>query len=726
MAEKIVSPGVFTNEIDQSFLPAGVAAIGAAVIGPTAKGPAMIPTVVSSYQEFAQIFGGKFSSGSGAVENSYKFLTNYAAQEYLKYADTLTVVRVLAGAYSSAKSVVSSSSSTGATFASQSFNIQHNPTGSLIGGADEITIGGVDFTFVSESAGLTNTATQIFVEFGQSTATDVLNKEATATNLKNAINNNTTLHNLKLTATTEGMRVIVSGSEAGIVANLTVTTGSGGDAIATTPDFVLATGSLNIQGGTNSDSQAVSFILHTLSDGADQNSAGTYGVNNLLANGTDNNIQWEIQSVNNNKGTFTLLVRRGNDTIKRKNVLEQFNNLTLDPNTPNYIGKVLGDQQMVLRGSGTTDPYLQLSGSFANRSRYVRVEVHQNTYNYLDENGNIRDASLTAFLPTAGSGSFSEGSNGTEVHPKQFYDKISNTNVQGFNLDSSLTNQGYTEYVDAINLLGNQDEYDINLLTLPGLVDNFTNHASVLQKALEMVENRGDCFAIIDPVEYASAITTATAKAEARDSNYAAMYWPWVEIPDAELGRNVWVPAGTVIPSVYAFNDRVAAPWFAPAGLNRGGIDIATRTERKLTHSNRDTLYESNVNPIATFPNSGVTVFGQKTLQKKSSALDRVNVRRLLIAAKKFIASTSKFLIFENNTAATRNRFLSIVNPYFENVQQRQGLYAFKVVMDETNNTPDVIDRNQMKGQIFLQPAKTAEFIIIDFNVLPTGAAFPE
>jgi len=248
----------------------------------------------------------------------------------------------------------------------------------------------------------------------------------------------------------------------------------------------------------------------------------------------------------------------------------------------------------------------------------------------------------------------------------------------------------------------------------------------VLTEAVNMVEDRSDCFLVMDPVEYASALTQATTKAEGRDSNYVAEYWPWVKIPDNDLGRNVWVPASTLIPSVYAFNDRVAAPWFAPAGLNRGGIDIAVQTERKLTHANRDTLYESNVNPIATFPNAGVTVFGQKTLQKKASALDRVNVRRLLIAAKKFIASTTKFLVFENNTAATRNRFLSIVNPYFENVQQRQGLYAFKVVMDETNNTPDVIDRNQMIGQIFLQPAKAAEFIIIDFNILPTGAAFPE
>ena len=181
-----------------------------------------------------------------------------------------------------------------------------------------------------------------------------------------------------------------------------------------------------------------------------------------------------------------------------------------------------------------------------------------------------------------------------------------------------------------------------------------------------------------------------------------------------------------MIPGVFAFNDRTAAEWFAPAGFNRGGIDIAIQAERKLTHSNRDDLYDSNVNPIATFPNSGVVVFGQKTLQKKASALDRINVRRLLIAAKKFIASSSKFLVFEQNTSETRNRFLNIANPYFENVQQRQGLYAFKVVMDDTNNTADVIDRNELRGQIFLQPTKTAEFIVIDFNVLPTGASFPE
>ena len=418
------------------------------------------------------------------------------------------------------------------------------------------------------------------------------------------------------------------------------------------------------------------------------------------------------------------MIRRGDDTDKRKSIIEQYNNLTLDPNTSNYISKVIGDQVMTLRDSGTNDPFLQLSGSFPNRSKYVRVTTHVTTYNYLDENGNVRDANLSGSLPSVSSGSFQGGKDGYIKHPRAFYEDIDDTNMQGFNL--GVAGQGKTAYEDAIKVLKNQDEYDINLLLLPGLTDNHANHAAIITQAIDMCEDRGDCFAIVDPASYGSTISTATQKAEGRDSNYAAMYWPWVMIPDNQLAKNVWVPPSVVIPGVYAFNDRVAAEWFAPAGLNRGGIDSATMAERKLTHTNRDTLYESNVNPIATFPNTGVCVWGQKTLQKKASALDRVNVRRLLIAAKKFIASATKFLVFEQNTAATRLRFLNIVNPYLESVQQRQGLYAFKVVMDETNNTPDVIDRNQMVGQLFLQPTKTAEFIIIDFNILPTGAAFPE
>jgi len=180
-----------------------------------------------------------------------------------------------------------------------------------------------------------------------------------------------------------------------------------------------------------------------------------------------------------------------------------------------------------------------------------------------------------------------------------------------------------------------------------------------------------------------------------------------------------------MIPGVYAFTDASSDPWFAPAGITRGGLGQVTRAERKLSAGNRDDLYEANINPIATFPQSGVVVFGQKTLQKRASALDRINVRRLLISLKSFISQIADNLVFEQNSASTRNNFLSQVNPYLESVQQRQGLYAFKVVMDDTNNTPDVVDRNELIGQIFIQPTRTAEYIMLDFNVLPTGATFP-
>jgi phage tail sheath protein FI len=203
------------------------------------------------------------------------------------------------------------------------------------------------------------------------------------------------------------------------------------------------------------------------------------------------------------------------------------------------------------------------------------------------------------------------------------------------------------------------------------------------------------------------------------------MYWPWLQIIDPDLGDRVWVPASTMIGGVYAYNDSVSEPWFAPAGINRGGLTNVVRAERQLPAASRDTLYEENVNPIATFPGTGVVVYGQKTLQRQASALDRVNVRRLLIALKSYIGQVAQTLVFEQNTAATRNNFLAAVNPYLESVQQRQGLYAFKVVMDDSNNTPDVIDRNQLVGAIYLQPTRTAEFIYLDFNVLPTGATFP-
>jgi len=242
---------------------------------------------------------------------------------------------------------------------------------------------------------------------------------------------------------------------------------------------------------------------------------------------------------------------------------------------------------------------------------------------------------------------------------------------------------------------------------------------------MDMVKDRGDAFYIFDPAQWNDGISAATSAISSVDTNYAAAYYPWVKVLDDSVNLPTWVPPSVVIPGVIAQNDRVAHEWFAPAGLNRGGLSNVLEAKTRLTHAERDLLYEDRINPIASFPGQGVVVFGQKTLQAKPSALDRINVRRLLIRVKKFVASSSRYLLFENNTVATRNRFLNIVNPYLESVQSNQGLTAFRVVMDDTNNTPDVIDRNQLVGQIFLQPARSVEFIVLDFIVQPTGASFP-
>ena len=300
---------------------------------------------------------------------------------------------------------------------------------------------------------------------------------------------------------------------------------------------------------------------------------------------------------------------------------------------------------------------------------------------------------------------------------------ITATNTMGFDCSAS-SKSGSVAYKRAINAVGNPDEIDINMLVTPGILHSL--HSAVTNHAIDKVESRADAFYVMDAAQWGDNVQSAVSNVSTLDTNYAATYYPWVKMDDPSTGTGVWVPPSVVIPGVMAFTDSVAHEWFAPAGLNRGGLTSVRIPKKKLTHTDRDTLYEGRVNPIATFPGQGVVVFGQKTLQAKPSALDRINVRRLLIRLKKFIASSSRFLVFEQNDSSTRARFLNIVNPFLESVQANSGLSAFKVVMDDSNNTPDVIDRNQMVGQIFIQPTRTAEFIVLDFSVLPTGAAFPE
>jgi phage tail sheath protein FI len=446
------------------------------------------------------------------------------------------------------------------------------------------------------------------------------------------------------------------------------------------------------------------------------NNSGSVGTNGILESGSSDNVRWQIVAPNTSSGNFTLLVRQGNDTTTEPIVLETWSDLSLDPTQPNYISRVIGDSYKQLTTDSDGTAYIQEIGNFPNQSRYVYVsEVQQPTPNYFNNNGTPQNI-YTGSIPTATSGTFT-GAIGDLYYggAAAYYQNVSgSTNLQG------ITANNYTA---SIALMANQDDYRYNVLVAPGLT--IEDNASQVALLVNTVQGRGDAIAVVDSATYSAPLSTATNSAANINSSYAATYWPWLQTLDPGTGQLAWVPASAMIPAVYAFNDSVSEPWFAPAGINRGGLDTVVRAERKLTQSQRNDLYVGNVNPIATFPGTGVVVYGQKTLQKKASALDRVNVRRLLIALKSYISQVANNLVFEQNTIATRNQFLSQVNPYLESVQQRQGLYAFRVIMDDSNNTPDVIDRNQLIGQIYLQPTKTAEFIYLDFNILPTGATFP-
>jgi hypothetical protein len=460
------------------------------------------------------------------------------------------------------------------------------------------------------------------------------------------------------------------------------------------------------------DATSSSFALETLSEGVIMNNSGALNADGSLVSGSLDNVRWEITNSNTGSGTFNVLIRQGNDRTNKKVVIESFTNVSLDPNSPRFISSVIGDQ--IISYNLTENQIDIVSGSFPNNSRYVRVKNVTPTPNYLDNSG-VAVPAYTASIPQNGSGSFS-GATGDVKGGANFYENIDNTDTQG------LTSGNYTNMV---NLFSNKDDYSFNTLLTPGLLNSAATHTGVISSIITNTQLRGDNIYVVDMVGYDGTLAEAVTQAQTRDNSYAATYWPWLRIQDPETGKRVWVPASTMIGGVYANTDKVAAPWFAPAGINRGGLGSVLRAKNKLSQANRDELYANNINPIATFPRKGIVVFGQKTLQKDASALDRVNVRRLLIELKSFIGQTADNLVFEQNSITTRNKFLATVNPYLEDIKQKQGLYAFKVIMDDTLNTPDVIDRNQLVGQIYIQPTRTAEFINLDFILQPTGAEFP-
>jgi hypothetical protein len=676
MSEVILSPGVFQNETDQSAYTQAPPALGAAVVGPTVGGRPFVPTYVTTYSQYLTIFGDTFKSGS----YYYEYFTSQAAREYFNNnGRSLLVTRIISGSFGistyAQSNVAAIDTLTNGTAATASLNLTNAVTAqhsASINGSYTLSLSG-------------SSVQEVYNRLTASAAYSAISSSVVSASFSTP--------NVVFTAIPKG----TTGNNYYVVSGSTTTIFNGG-------------------------SDVNSFTLETLAWGNQMNNAVTSSqvvsgstAGGILPSGSAQNVRWEVTNVNTGSagGTFTIVVRRGDDNNAQKNILETWANVSLDPQLPNFISRVIGDLKPKYN---ETTGQIDFEGTYPNQSLYVRVaSVTTPNVDSIDNNGNFKTGSYAATLPLVGSGSEGGGYTGGVAdtnQPKRMNENITTTNIQGFHPD---------DYNRAFTLLSNKDEYSFNVLLAPGV--GLDTAAS--DNMIACVEGRGDAIAIVDNGVYGTTINQAVTNAAGQSSNYGATYFPWVQLFSSNLGKTVWCPPSTVIGGVLAFNDQVGYEWFAPAGLNRGGIPSVVRAELRLSQTNRDTLYTGNVNPLATFPGTGVCVWGQKTLQRKPTSLDRVNVRRLLIALKDFIGGVARNLVFEQNTTVTRNRFLSQVNPYLESVVQRQGLFAYRVIMDDSNNTPEVIDRNQLVGQIFIQPTKTAEFIILNFNLTPTGAEFP-
>ena len=817
MAERIVSPGVFTVEKDQSFLQAGVSEIGAAIVGPTVKGPAGIPTQVTSFQEFENIFG-------SYSEETY---VPFVVQDYLRNAGVITVTRLLyEDGYQIDNGLLGIVATSGSTeyvthVLHPSRPVAYNGAGTNVF-EDSVLADAGSGSFSLKLSGSYNPLAAFISDDFYVKGTNISGSIVSTANsyLTKTIGADAKTNSYPAYVIYENKDV------SGLFANLgdvTLKLISGSEFVNTSDYSTSATPWITSQqiSGTSKNL----FKFHTISHGTATNHEVKVGIRDIK-------LASEVADPNG-FGTFTVEIRKVNttniknspyssdDTDSRPEIVETYTNVNLDPVSPNYISRIIGDRYQTTDANGK----VFVNGDYPNISKYVRVEVdlgvtnrtndiellpfgfrsmfspipnisgsvnleptiyqtsqtvgsifsnkNYHGFNFTDSHnlnylsplpstgvstgsnsdfylGNVTQAAEAGYpsLTTAYSGSLGDAliantfSSNVSINTRKFivgmqggFDgarpnlaklsggDITAENTFGFDCSGASTT-GTTAYKKAFNALSNNDVYDINMLVTPGIIERL--HSNVTSAARTLAEDRQDTFYVMDAGTLTDSISTVTGLVNSIDSNYSSTYYPWVRIIDTSRNIPVWVPPSVVVPGVLAFNDAVAAPWYAPAGLNRGGLTQTIDVYNRLTQAERDALYEARVNPIALFPGQGVCIWGQKTLQARPSALDRVNVRRLLITVKKFVASSTRYLVFEQNTAATRNRFLNIVNPYLDRVKQQQGLYAFRVIMDETNNTPDLIDQNILYGQLFLQPTRTAEFIVLDFNIQPTGASFPE
>lgn len=790
MATIFVSPGVYTKEQDFSVFASRIGITRLGLVGKTEKGPAFEPIKISSSDEFALRFGG----------TDPELPLSYVANSFLGQSNELTVTRLLGntGFVNSPAWIIAASmtgSSSGATLAILRSKKNQISNTFYFDQESDIKIGAItttlaDFILSGTTGPLTAETNSGFTvsldETKDSYITKILGKSPKViAGLPNLYVERIYPHFIREAVNRGAILNIYSATVFSQEAAYTDFEDTYTNAI--TP-WVVG----RVVGGQVREL----FRVQTISDG----------------DNSSREIKISIANIDIVNYTFDLIVRRFDDTdaTASSTALERWSNLSFDPRSTTYIGKVIGttDESYPRKSmfitvdiaenvpttsvpagfkgyplrasgvSGTTAPGIYYKTEyFSGDSKFkTYLGISELAYTSLTQNqvsvrnsvktleadlfaydGAVASGTVTTkgfhLENTADANNFVSGNkNSLTAYTNEAQTLIDKTLLKftlvpygGFDGWDKYKQYSYTyeEFTDAyqdnvdafkagIDTMANPEEVDINLFATPGI--DFSNNETLVRYALDTMENRADSLYIIDSPRITVGTEKGTpeelvARLEATgiDSNYSATYWPWIQIEDNSSNLYTYQSPTLLVVRAIAFTDNVAAPWFAPAGLNRGlaGAGVI-RTDVKLGKDERDVLYGGRINPVAYYIQQGISLWGQKTLQVRQSALDRINVRRLLLQVRRLVAAASLGLVFEQNDQTLRDQFLAKVEPILLQIQNQRGLTAFKVVMDDSNNTADTIDRNTLVGKIQLKPTRTAEFIDLTFQVLPTGARFED
>lgn len=735
-----VSPGVYFREIDLSLYIPRLSQTILAVVGTAPKGPTNKATLITNLGAFTNTFGVPHPN----------HLATYSAAQFLRFGDQLWFVRV-----NGADAVASTVSVHGATAA-----------GSVIA-----TKRGT-FAFADSTAavmvGTETTATRTVLSTNKKLLVAINGGPAITITLTEGVG----LTKAAIAAEIDAALAAYGASVASPGNAITITTDLVGSAARiefysiandayTLLGFTAGSGAAEV--GTD-DNRSISF--ETFTDGVSDNTL-TYD----LTAGASRTVDQVVAELNIAFAgdTMTLVASNYDGYLKISHTNasqhDSFSITTTSPSAVNLGGaKTLGlreDTVFVGRGvspSSETVVFTALSvgewgnnikvrvsnGSALNTFRVTVLEKDQivEVFDNLVGTSETEDLSL-------GKKYFQSAINGTGEQSVSKYisvgDTIDNT---GYPINGDYQLLGGTDGLDSISdddfvgsingnlrtglqIFAHAEQYDINLLICPGI-----STATVINEMIAICETRGDCMAIVDPplglgvqqmMDWHNGATVYSDHG-AFNSSYAALYWPWAEFFDAANDRHVWTPPSGHAAAVYAYSDEVAEPWFAPAGFQRGRVLQVTRLEYPADQGERDALYgnQNAVNPLVKFQKDGIAIWGQRTLQRKPSYLDRVNVRRLMLYIRKVVSTATRYLVFEPNDPVTWRTFAGLVDPFMKSLVAKRGVRKYLIVCDETTNTPDHISNNEMVAKIFLEPTTAAEKIMIDAVLTPSGASFEE